>query len=139
MDSANGNLIDRLNVMPNFSVIGWSPDGGRLMTGLYNNSSYDLAYSATMAASVPVLQSTVVQNQLDGLIQIFAPAASPERLQSILDTCSNDEHLKSTAATLIDSGQYQQLIARLDSATNVPASCAADLRLMAEALEAKSQ
>ena len=41
MDSANGNLIDSFNVMPNFGIIGWSPDGGRLMTGLYSNASYE--------------------------------------------------------------------------------------------------
>lgn len=134
MDSANGNLIDSFNVMPNFGIIGWSPDGGRLMMGLYSNASYEPISNDITAMSQSVPRSTFVQNQLDGLIQLFVPAASPERLQSILAACSNDASLKSTAATLINSGQYEQFIARLDTATNLPASCAADLRLMAEAI-----
>lgn len=133
MDSANGNLIDSFTVTPNFTHVSWSPNGGRLLLGLGSNTPYDPTfYSTTM--KLPAPRSTFVQNQLDGLIQIVVPAPSPERLQSILAACSNDASLKSTAATLINSGQYEQFIARLDTATKVPSSCAADLRLMTEAI-----
>ncbi|MBZ0275879.1 MAG: hypothetical protein K8I60_07040, partial [Anaerolineae bacterium] len=37
MDSANGNLIESLSVLPNFTVRGWSPNGGRFLMGLYDN------------------------------------------------------------------------------------------------------
>ncbi len=109
-------------------------DGGRLLTGLGSNASYAPISNPHTPESQSVPRSTFVQNQLGGMIQFFAPVASPERLQSILAACSSDARLKNTAATLIDNGQYQQLIALLDTATNLPPSCAADLRLMTEAI-----
>ncbi|MBZ0274853.1 MAG: DUF3324 domain-containing protein, partial [Anaerolineae bacterium] len=79
-------------------------------------------------------RSTFAKTELDGMIQVLAPAASPERLQSILAACSDDPQLQSSAAALIAAGQYQEFITLVDASTTLPAACAADLRLMAEAL-----
>jgi WD40 repeat protein len=131
MDSTNGNLIESFSVSPNFTLIGWSPNGGRLLMGLYNNLPYDPTLYDTSA------RSSFVQTELNGLIQMVVPAASPERLQAILAECSSDSPLQASADTLIDAGQYQQFITCLDANTSVPAACAADLRLMAQALQAQ--
>jgi WD40 repeat protein len=49
MDAANGNLIESLNVSSGFTVIGWSPNGGRLLTGLGTNAVYDPVIYGTPA------------------------------------------------------------------------------------------
>jgi WD40 repeat protein len=136
-DSANGNIMDSFTLMPNFTIIGYSPDGGRLLTGLANNiPSYETPPVNTgmnLSAPSPEFRQTA----LDEMVEIFAPAASPERLQSILAECSSDARLQSAADTLIEAGQYQEFITRLDANTSVSAACAADLRLMAQALQAQ--
>jgi WD40 repeat protein len=134
LDSANGNVMDRFTLLPNFTLISYSPDGGRLLTGLANNIPPYVVAPVDSAMDLSMPLSEFRQTALDGMVEIFAPAASPERLQSILSACSSDGRLQRTAETLIDAGQYQEFITRLDANTSVPAACAADLRLMAQAL-----
>ncbi|MCB9456129.1 MAG: hypothetical protein H6671_09090 [Anaerolineaceae bacterium] len=133
LDSATGNVIDSSGITPAFSMIAYSSDGGRLLMGLASNIPYDPTLNGTPVNPV-VPRSTFAKTELDGLIQILAPAASPERLQSILAACSDDSRLQSSADALISAGQYQEFVTLVDASTTLPAACAADLRLMAEAL-----
>jgi Tol biopolymer transport system component len=133
IDSTNGSLVERFSITPNFTLIGWSPDGGRLLTGLSTNAPYDpTLWGTTIPPVAP--RSTFAKTELGGLIQVLVPAASPERMQAILSECSSDTRLQASADTLLDAGQYPQFITQLDETTTLPASCAADLRVMAEAL-----
>jgi WD40 repeat protein len=136
MDSANGNLIESLNVTPNFSIIGWSPDGARLLTGLYNSAPYEPTIYIT-PESPAALRTTFVQNQLDGQIQIFTPAATPERFAEIAASCDAPATLTRAANSVqTEDTQARTLLTQLDAlpADTLSPSCAADLRLMAEAL-----
>ncbi len=115
-------------------MVKYSPNGGRLVVGMIDSPVTSNLIDTTLRAT-----STFSQTQLGGAFQIFAPVASPERMQAILTECSSDTRLQTSADTLIDAGQYPQFIAQLDATTALPAPCAADLRLMAEALQAEKQ
>jgi dipeptidyl aminopeptidase/acylaminoacyl peptidase len=134
-DTTNGAVVESYALPPEkfITMLKYSPTGGRLVAGLVDRSVPPNLTDTTLRPS-----STFSQTQLDGALQIFAPAATPERLQSILSECSSDDRLQSAADTLIEAGQYQEFIARLDANTAVSTSCAADLRLMAQALASEA-
>jgi WD40 repeat protein len=130
-DTTSGAVVESYALPPEkfITMLKYSPTGGRLVAGLV-----DRPVPSTLVDTALRPTSSFSQTQLGGAFQIFAPAASPERLQAILAECSSDTRLQSAADTLIEAGQYQEFITRLDANTSVSAACAADLRLMAEAL-----
>lgn len=141
MDSANGNLIESLSLMPNFSIVGWSPDGGRLMSGLYNSATYEPTSKDDTAVSLSAPRSTFVQNQLDGLIQIFVPAPSPEKLQAITQACGVQTSVQQSLTAQITTNKLQDFTTQVSALTDaqIPPGCKADLLAVANALLAQGQ
>jgi WD40 repeat protein len=137
MDAVSGNLIESFNLPPYFTVIDWSPFGGRLLTGLESNSTFDASPNNEIA-SLAVSRSTFVETELGGLIQVLVPLASPERLQAISDACglapAADTALTAELSTQDYAGFTTQLEALPESA--LPPGCRADLLAVAAALEA---
>ncbi|MDX2138568.1 MAG: hypothetical protein SF123_10780 [Chloroflexota bacterium] len=140
MDAITGNLIESFSVMPNFSFIGWSPYGGRLLMGLYSNPAYDASPNNEIASPAAPL-SNFTETELGGLIQVLVPLASPERLQAITDDCglqpAADQALTAEISTQDYAGFTTQLEALPEDA--LPPGCRADLLAVAAALDAQGQ
>jgi WD40 repeat protein len=114
------------------TMLKYSPTGGRLVAGLVDRSVPPNLTDTTLRPT-----STFSQTQLGGAFQIFAPAASPERFAEIATACDAPAALTRAANSLqTDDTQAQTLLTQLDAlpADTLSPSCAADLRLMAEAI-----
>ncbi len=135
-DTTSGAVVESYALPPEkfIYMLKYSPNGGRLVVGMIDSPVTSYLVDTTLRPT-----STFSQTQLGGAFQIFAPVASPERMQAILTECSSDTRLQATADRLIDAGQYEQFIAQLDATADLPAPCAADLHLMAEALQSEKQ
>ena len=130
-DPNTGDLIDSYLTAP-FQVksLEYSPYGGRLL----------IVYNALEGSQerpdefIPI--STFAQIQFDGLVQFVAPASSPEKAQSILSQCATDPDIAAAGNSFIASGQYGEFIQWLgqQDESAIPALCADDLQLMAEAI-----
>jgi WD40 repeat protein len=113
-------------------MVKYSPNGGRLVAGMINSPITSNLVDANLRAT-----STFSQAQLGGAFQIFAPDATLERFAEIAASCDAPATLTRAANSVqTEDTQAQTLLTQLDAlpADTLSPSCAADLRLMAEAL-----
>jgi WD40 repeat protein len=135
-DPSTGELIDSYLTEPyQVRVLEYSPYGGRLLL------AYNHRFESQQRADdefIPI--STFAQIEFDGLVQFVAPAASPEKAQSILSQCTTDPDIAATGNSFLASGQYAEFIQWLgqQDESAIPALCADDLQLMAEAISMES-
>lgn len=109
----------------------YSPYGGRLLFA--DNTRFE---TQTESDDEFIPLSTFVQTDFGGVLQFVAPAASPEKMQSILSACATDPDAVAAGNSFIASGQYgefSQWLGQKDASV-IPALCADDLQLMAEAI-----
>jgi WD40 repeat protein len=129
-DMNTGNLIDSYQFSHIIESLAYSPYSGRLMIGLSGRSYPELVDPEF----VPI--STFMESELGGLIQVVAPAASPERLSALLETCMSDLATLNAGLSLINTQQYGEFAEWViqQPAAEIDEVCAADLQLIALAL-----
>lgn len=128
LDSNSGAVIDSFQIPPHgLSKLGYSPDGGRLIIAMRTG------WPTTDPAPDFVPLSTYMQPALDGVIQFVAPDASPERLSALLERCVTQTEAVLHGEALISTHQYAEFASwiKQQPASIIPASCAADLELIA--------
>ena len=129
-DANTGELLDSYQE-PLYPIdsLDYSPYGGRLMLGL--NTGFSLPAGLVDPNFVPI--STFAQSELDGTLVFIAPAASLQRLSTLLANCATHSGTIATGMALINTGQYAQFgdWVHQQSAAFIPTVCAADLQAVA--------
>ncbi len=131
-DPNTGDLIDSYLTEPyQVRVLEYSPYSGRLLL------AYNIRFESQQRADdefIPL--STFARTEFDGVLQFVAPAASPEKIQSILSLCATDPDTITTGNSFIASGQYGEFMQWLGQQDEsiIPPVCADDLQLIAEAV-----
>jgi dipeptidyl aminopeptidase/acylaminoacyl peptidase len=117
-------------------MVRYSPTGGRLVVGMIDSSVTSSLVDTTLRPT-----STFSQTQLGGAFQIFAPAASPEKLQAITKACGVQPSVQQSLTAQITTNKLQDFTAQVSALTDaqIPPGCKADLLAVAEALMAKGQ
>ncbi len=143
LDSVSGDVINSFDTKSNASIIGYSPSGSRLLTGLASDSSFDASrYSSSQIQTEPL--SEFRQTALDGLIQIFVPIATLDRFAEIAVVCNAPGTLTDFDTDLTDpaaiAAQAQALLTAINALPEgvISPGCAADLHAIAEAIIAQT-
>ncbi|NLX10577.1 MAG: WD40 repeat domain-containing protein [Chloroflexi bacterium] len=130
-DPNTGERIDSyLPSLLMLQTLQYSPYGGRLLIAYNNRFESQQRYDEF----VPI--APFAQTELDELVQFVAPAASPERIQSILSSCTADPDTVAAGNRFLASDQYDEFIQWLgqQAESAIPALCADDLQFMAEVI-----
>jgi len=125
-----GDLIDSYQFSHIVENLTYSPYTGRLMIGL-GATSYPGLVDANF---VPI--STFMQSELGGFIQFVAPAASVERLSTLMDTCVSESETLDAGLSLVNAQQYDEFANWViqQPLSVLPEVCAADLEIVALSL-----
>jgi WD40 repeat protein len=125
-----GVLVDSYQTAPYRTIaLAYSPYGGRLLIGYNTNEPSTIDKSFT-----PI--STFGQTNLNGIIQFVAPAASSDKLQTIMPKCVTDTSLLATGNTLLAVEhivEFEQWLNQLPAAA-ISDICRGDLELITEAV-----
>jgi dipeptidyl aminopeptidase/acylaminoacyl peptidase len=136
-DASTGLQIERYLTPPYLTnFLKYSPYGGRLMVGFEMGRSI-----SRRDDNPPVPTATFMQPALGGSVQLVAPAASANRLQDILAQCVTDQDALTTGNNFITAGEYAALMEWVDQLPDsiLPAVCAADLDLVAQAVSSRQR
>lgn len=131
-DPNTGDLLDSYFTAPyKIETLEYSPYSGRLLL------AYNIRFESQLRADdefIPL--STFARTEFDGVVQFVAPAASPEKIQSILSLCATEPDTITAGNSLVASGQYGEFIQWLEQQDEsiIPPVCADDLQLVAEAV-----
>jgi WD40 repeat protein len=138
VDPNTGAFVDSFVLNQLSAVeIGYTESGGRLFVG-YSALPFEDTIQRSVDANLDIPISTFNQSQFNGMVQIFSPAASPERLEAITAACGlparTEAALNQQAVT--DLTAFTEQVAALPD-TQIPPGCRADLLAVAAALQAE--
>jgi WD40 repeat protein len=135
-DATTGELIDSYLLQPfSLDVLEYSAYGGRIILG-YNKGFFSFPSKHENPEFVPL--STFSIDQLDNVIEAFAPEASGEKLESIMSRCLSDTSAINEAQQYIQTNQYNEFLQWVEQNNELlPIECANDLHLIGETLLSK--
>mgnify|MGYP000582286222 CR=1 FL=1 len=124
-----GQILETFVVADNAFVtsLNFTPFGGQLVFGAYARGDV-----------LQIVETTIPFDQIGGA-QLFVPAPSLERLQTIAESCGAMSLLEQSIGGDITDAALPSIITQLQAATadQIPPACAADLIAIAEAIQSQ--
>ena len=135
-DATTGDIIDSYLLQPfSLDALEYSTYGGRIILG-YNKGFFSFPSQHEDSTFVPL--STFSINQLDNVIEAFAPDPSGDKLASIISICISDTSAINEAQQYIQVNQYKEFLQWIEQNNDIlPIECANDLRVITETIISK--
>jgi WD40 repeat protein len=138
-DVKTRTMIEQYHTSGYNKQIEFSPLGGQLAVA---NDFTVLAQNGTQSPQVTQQLGVYVRSiGTENAVQLFVPAASPEKLQAITKACGVQPSVQQSLTAQITSNKLQDFTTQVSALTDaqIPPGCKADLLAVAEALMAQGQ